>query len=426
MSDKLSSDLASLRIDRNAPAPPSSWPKYVGWAALLAVLVGGYFVATPYLEAKIFKTEVSETEIMTVSPAQASVELTAAGYVKADLMSRIAPKVPGRVINVGVKQGDLVEAGQVLLELDPADDAASIRAAQSEVMASLAQAKSAKARAEVSRADLAEAEKRAQRERTLANQGVAPSAGAEDLEARVASLKQAVSAAEADSVAAEAQAQALSARVNVLQTGLRNLSLTSPIRGMVINRPPQIGEYVGPQPPGVTEDMGGIRVADLTTLIVETDVAEARLSVVKPEAPVEIVLDAYPTQRYRGVVKQITPQVDRAKATVVVKVAFVDATTGVLPDMSARVSFLSKPLDEAKLKEPPKIIVPGSAIVDRAGSKAVFVIDEGKARLVPIQLGAPFGDGFELARGPSAGTKVIANPPATLTDGQAIKLADAD
>lgn len=426
MSDKLSSDLASLRIDRNAPAPPSSWPKYVGWAALLAALVGGYFVATPYLEAKIFKTKVSETEIMTVSPAQASVELTAAGYVKADLMSRIAPKVPGRVINVGVKQGDLVEAGQVLLELDPADDAASIRAAQSEVMASLAQAKSSKARAEVSRADLAEAEKRANRERTLANQGVAPSAGAEDLEARVASLKQAVAAAEADSVAAEAQAQALSARVNVLQTGLRNLSLTSPIRGMVINRPPQIGEYVGPQPPGVTEDMGGIRVADLTTLIVETDVAEARLSVVKPEAPVEIVLDAYPSQRYRGVVKQITPQVDRAKATVVVKVAFVDATTGVLPDMSARVSFLSKPLDEAKLKEPPKTIVPGSAIVDRAGSKAVFVIDEGKARLVPIQLGAPFGDGFELARGPSPGTKVIANPPATLTDGQAIKLADAD
>src|SRR5688572_5615253 len=424
MSDKLSSELASLRIDRSAPAPPSSWPKYVGWAVLAGVLIGGYFIATPYLEAKIFKTAVSETEIMLVSPSQASVELTAAGYVKADLMSRIAPKVPGRVISVNVKQGDQVEAGQVLLELDPADDAASIRAAQSEVAASLAQAKSAKARAEVSRADLAEAEQRATRERTLANQGVAPSAGAEDLENRVASLKQAVAAAEADAAAAAAQAQALSARVNVLQTGLRNLSLTAPIRGMVINRPPQIGEYVGPQPPGVTEDMGGVRVADLTTLIVETDVAEARLSSVKPDAPVEIVLDAYPSQRYRGVVKQITPEVDRAKATVVVKVAFVDATTGVLPDMSARVSFLSKPLDEAKMKEPPKVIVPGSAITERAGGKAVFVIDEGKARLVPVQLGAPFGDGFELVRGPSAGTKVIANPPSTLADGQAIKLVE--
>jgi|SRR6478736_3044745 HlyD family secretion protein len=424
MSDKLSSDLASLRIDRNAPAPPSSLPKLIAWAGAAALAVGGYFMLAPYVEAKLFKTEVSETEITLISPAQASIELTAAGYVKADLMSRIAPKVPGRVLSVKVKQGDQVEAGQVLLELDPADDAASIRAAQSEVMASIAQSKSAKARAEVSRADLAEAEKRATRERTLANQGVATTAGAEDLESRVASLKQAVSAAEADSVAAEAQAQALSARVSVLQTGLRNLSLTAPIRGMVINRPPQIGEYIGPQPPGVTEDMGGIRVADLSTLIVETDVAEARLSVVKPEAPVEIVLDAYPSQRYRGVVKQITPQVDRAKATVVVKVAFVDATTGVLPDMSARVSFLTKALDEAKLKEPPKLIVPGSAITERAGGKAVFVIDEGKARLVPIQLGAPFGDGFELSRGPTAGTKVIANPPETLADGQAIKLAE--
>jgi len=424
MSDKLSSDLASLRIDRSAPAPPSSWPKYLGWAVTAGILVGGYFIITPYLEAKIFKTEVTETEIALISPAQASVELTAAGYVKADLMSRIAPKVPGRVITVNVKQGDQVEAGQVLLELDPADDAASIRAAQSEVMASLAQAKSSKARAEVTRADLVEAETRAKRERTLVNQGVAPAAGAEDLEARVASLKQAVAAAEADSSAAEATAQALNARVNVLQTGLRNLSLTSPIRGMVINRPPQVGEYVGPQPPGVTEDMGGVRIADMTTLIVETDVAEARLSAVKPNAPVEIVLDAYPSQRFRGVVKQITPEVDRAKATVVVKVAFVDATEGVLPDMSARVSFLSKPLDEAKLKEPPKVIVPGSAITERAGSKAVFVIDEGKARLVPVQIGAPFGDGFELTRGPSAGTKVIASPPSTLTDGQAIKLAE--
>lgn len=424
MSDKLSSDLASLRIDRSAPAPPSSWPKYVAWGVTAGVLVGGYFVLAPYIEAKVFKTEVSETEITLISPAQASVELTAAGYVKADLMSRIAPKVPGRVIAVSVKQGDQVEAGQILLELDPADDAASIRAAQSEVMASLAQAKSSKARAEVSRADLAEAQTRATRERTLVNQGVAPSAGAEDLESRVASLKQAVAAAEADATAAEATAQALSARVNVLQTGLRNLSLTAPIRGMVINRPPQVGEYVGPQPPGVTEDMGGVRIADLTTLIVETDVAEARLSVVKPNAPVEIVLDAYPAQRYRGVVKQITPEVDRAKATVVVKVAFVDATTGVLPDMSARVSFLSKPLDEAKLKEPPKLIVPGSAITDRAGGKAVFVISEGKARLVPVQLGAPFGDGFELARGPAAGTKVVASPPSTLADGQAVKLAE--
>jgi len=424
MSDKLSSDLASLRIDRSAPAPPSSWPKYLAWAITAGVLVGAYFALAPYVEAKIFKTEVSETEITLISPAQASVELTAAGYVKADLMSRIAPKVPGRVITVSVKQGDQVKAGQILLELDPADDAASIRAAQSEVLASLAQAKSSKARAEVSRADLLEAEKRAGRERTLANQGVATAAGAEDLESRVESLKQAVLAAEADSAAAQATAQALSARVAVLQTGLRNLSLTAPIGGMVINRPPQVGEYVGPQPPGVTEDMGGVSIADLTTLIVETDVAEARLAVVKPDAPVEIVLDAYPSQRFRGVVKQITPQVDRAKATVVVKVAFVDATTGVLPDMSARVSFLSKPLDEAKLKEPPKLIVPGSAITERAGGKAVFVISEGKARLVPIQLGAPFGDGFELTRGPTAGTKVIASPPPSLADGQAIKLAE--
>lgn len=424
MSDKLSSELASLKIDRNAPAPPATWPKYLAWLAALGALGALYILAAPQIEARLFKTAVGETEITLVSPAQASVELTAAGYVNADLISRVAPKVPGRVRAVHVRQGDRVEAGQILLELDPADDQASIRAAQSEVLAAIARAKSSRARAEVARADVSEAKLRADRERRLADQGVAPPAGAEDLEKRVASLEQSVRAAEADAVAAEANSQALSARVSVLQTGMKNLSLVAPISGTVINRPPQLGEYVGPQPPGVTVDMGGIRIADLSSLLVDTDVAEARLSIVKPGAPVEIVLDAYPAQRYRGQVKQITPQVDRAKATVVVKVAFQGDTEGVLPDMSARVSFLSKPLEEEKLKEPPKLIVPGSAITERAGAKAVFVIDEGKVRLVPVKLGAPFGDGFELQSGPSAGTKVVSNPPSTLADGQAIKLAE--
>ncbi len=386
--------------------------------------MAAYVALAPLVEAKLFKTAVGETEVLLISPAQASVELTAAGYVQADLVSRVAPKVPGRVLKVHVKQGEIVEAGQILLELDPADDQAGVRAAQSDASASLAQVQSAKARAEVSKAELADAKQKARRERNLVDQGVAPVANAEDLEARVASLEQAVAASEAESSAAEASARAFGARVNVLTTNLQNLSLTAPIAGTVINKPPQIGEYVGPQPPGVTVDMGGIRIADLTRLVVETDVAEARLSVVKPNAPVEIVLDAYPSKRYRGTVQQITPEVDRAKATVKVKVMFTDDTSEVLPDMSARVSFLTKALEEEALKEPPKIIVPSPALTERAGGKVVFVIDGGKVRMVPVQLGAPFGDGFELTQGPTPGTKLVANPPSTLSDGQPVKMQE--
>lgn len=420
--DDLSADLASLKIDRAAPPPSRGWLKALIWLALLGALGAGVAVAMPHVEGMIFKTPVTVTEIALVSPAQASVALTATGYVQADVASRVAPKVPGRVLAVHVRQGDKVEKGQMLLELDPADDQAAIKAALSEVAAARAQAQSARARATVASSELAEAEQRAKRERKLADLGVAAWSTADDLEAHVASLEQTVKAAEAEAKAMDAQAGALAAQVGVLKTGLGNLTLKAPISGTIINKPPQVGEYVGPQPPGVTVDMGGIRVADFSTLLVETDIPEARLSQVKPGAPTEIVLDAYPDTRFRGVVKEITPEVDRAKATVIVKVAFADEATGVLPDMSARVSFLEKELDQEALKIPPKTVVPGSAVTERAGAKVVFLVEGGKVRMVPVELGPAFGSGFELIKGPAAGSQVVSDPPQTLSDGQAIKL----
>ena len=112
---------------------------------------------------------------------------------------------------------------------------------------------------------------------------------------------------------------------------------------------------------------------------------------------------------------------NRTKATVTVKVAFVDDREGVLPDMAARVSFLSSELDKAELKAPPKTIIPGEAVATRNGAKVVFVVQDGRLRLVPIELGPSFGSGFELKRGPTPGTRLVKNPAETLTDGQGVK-----
>lgn len=272
MADDLHRDLMSLKIDRDAPRSRSG-SKWVIWLLAIGASVGAVVAAKPYLEATIFKTQVSVTEISRVSPAQGAVDLTASGYVQADVASRVAPKVPGRVAKVHVKQGDRVEVGQVLLELDPADEKANIQTAQSQVSAALAQAQSAKARGAVAEAQLQEVVVQATRERRLADQRVVGFATADDLDARVSSLRQSVDAAKAEARAAAAQAQALQAQVNALQTSLGNLTLLAPISGTVINRPPQVGEYVGPQPPGVTVDMGGIRIADFSTMLVETDIA---------------------------------------------------------------------------------------------------------------------------------------------------------
>jgi RND family efflux transporter MFP subunit len=426
MADELSKNLASLRIDRSSDRAKPASRGWISWLIALGGVGAAYFVVWPKLEATIFKAAVEVTEISMVSPAQAQVELTASGYVQAEVESKIAPKVPGRVLKVHVVQGQKVELGQVVLELDPADDQANIAAAQSRVRAAQAQAQSAEARVLTAEAEYREVEQRASRERKLATQGVSASALAEDLEARAQAAAEALKAARAAAKATFADAAALAAQTRVLETGLKNLTLTAPISGVVVSRPPQLGEFVGPQPAGVQVDMGGVRIADFSTLVVETDIPEARLSQVRPGGPAEIVLDAFPTERRRGRVKEITPQVDRAKATVLVKVSFVDPTQNVLPDMAARVSFLAQELDEKALAIPPKKVVPKVALRESGGGQVVFVLDGDRVKMTPVQLGPAFGNGYELVSGPSAGTKLIANPSPALSDGQKVKTEDAE
>ena len=427
MPDQLSSQLASLRIDRTTPARRRGrvWPWVAGIAALGAVGAGIYLFALPRLQSQIFKTSVSYTEVSSVSPAEASVQLTSAGYVVPQRISHVAPKVPGRVARVHISQGQAVKPGDLLLTLDSTDDAASLAAARSSVKAAWARVESAKATAATLRAELEEGRLLAARQTRLAKEGVTASGAAEDAAAHVASLERRAEAAKAEAAAAAAEADARSADTAAMETRMANLVIKSPIAGVVITKPPQEGEVVTPQPAGVTIDMGSVQIADFDTLMVETDVPEQRLQMVKIGTPTEIVLDAFPSRRFRGVTAEITPQVNRSKATVVVRVGFVDEKDGVLPDMAARVSFLNQALDPQAMKEPPKIVVPSSALAERAGGKVVFVVEEDAVRMVPVKLGPSFGRGFELVEGPRPGTRLVASPPDTLADGQRIKEKEA-
>ncbi|HEX7480182.1 MAG TPA: efflux RND transporter periplasmic adaptor subunit [Polyangiales bacterium] len=405
MSDTLSSDLASLKIDRDArPARGGPLRALVIVGLLAGLGFVGYQKAKPYLEAELFKTDVELTEVTVVSPAAASTELTSTGYVVPQLRSQVGAKEPGRVAKVFVREGATVKAGQLLLELDRADKLAAMQSARM-------RAASARARVATAHANLEEVGKQAQRQRALAERGAAPAAQADDLASRVVALGEQVKAAEAEVGASEAEVEAL-------RVSLGNLSVVSPINGTVLNKPPEAGELVGPDP-GLRG--GTIELADFSSILVETDVPEARLHLVKIGSPCEIVLDAYPTKRFRGEAAEIMPRVNRAKATVGVKVKFVDDSAGVLPDMSARVSFLNKALDDANLQQQPKTVVPAEAIVTRAGAKVVFAVDGETAHMRPVTLGPAYGSDFELMNGPEPGTKLVKSPPATLRDGQKVK-----
>jgi HlyD family secretion protein len=411
VSDQLSSDLASLSIDRSSRSSGGAAKRIIVWLVVLGALgYGIYAYALPQLQAKVLKTEVSVTELSTYSPMQASVELTSSGYVEPQRVSRVGAKVPGRVSALHVRQGQKVKAGDVLLELEQADRQAGIQSAKMRAAA-------AEARVATARANVVETRQQAERERALVKSGVSPAARAEDLEARVVSLTEAVRAAQAEVKAANAE-------VAALKVDLGYMRVHAPMDGTVINKPPEIGEVVGSDLGTVASesDQAVIELADFNTLMVETDIPESRLHMVTIGSPCDIALDAFPSRRYRGEAVEINPKVDRAKATVGVKVKFVDPPEGVLPDMSARVSFLSKAMDEAQLKEKPKTIVPSSALVDRAGTKVLFVLEEdGVVRMRNVTVGAELGGGFEVVDGPAAGTRVVANPPETLADGQRVK-----
>lgn len=372
---------------------------------MLGALGAGAAIGYPRVAAAIFKTEISMTEISMLSPAQASISITSSGYVIPQVISRVGAKVPGRIAKVHVKEGDQVKAGDVLLELEDADARASIAAAQARVGA-------AAARASASRANIAEIKLQADRQRALVDSGAAGKATLDDLLARVTSLEKLASASDAEIRAAQAE-------VESLRVLLADRIVKAPISGTVISRPPEVGEMTATLP-------FLFELADFESLVVETDVAESRLQNVQIGSPCEIVLDAYPSKRFRGKTLEVGKRVNRAKATIIVKVGFVDPKEGVLPDMAARVSFLTKEISAEAMKEPPKRIVPASAVTDRAGSKVVFVVDQGKVKMTGVRVGTEASGGFELLDGPPPGTKVVANPPGDLQDGQKIKEKERD
>ena len=412
--DQLSADLAALRIARDeAPPKRRSWRWLVVVAALLAVAWAVRALAVPYVSAKVFKTEVALTEVALVSPAQATVRLTATGYVVPQVVAKVGAKVTGRITKVNLHEGDHVAAGTILFELDALDQASSISSAQARVAAARSKAAAERGQAQVARANLAESRQQYERQKKLAATGSVTGASVDDLAARVQSLEQQVAAADQLANAADADANAIAAEVGALKVNLGNFTIPAPIDGTAVDKPAQVGDVVNPASTLV-------ELVDFRSLLLEVDVPETKLGQISAGAPCEVVLDAFADKRLRGEVLERSPRLNRAKATGTIKVKL-EALDGVLPEMSARVSFLDKKLEDADLKAAPKTIVPASAIAERGGGKVVFVFEDGKVRQVPVTLGAPFAGGFELSSGLAPGTRLIKDPAATLADGQAVK-----
>jgi multidrug efflux pump subunit AcrA (membrane-fusion protein) len=165
-----------------------------------------------------------------------------------------------------------------------------------------------------------------------------------------------------------------------------------------------------------------VTMADMGTLEVEADVSEANIGKVRIDQPVEITLDALPELRFRGSVARIVPTVDRAKATVMTKVRFEKLDPRVLPEMSAKVVFLSQRATDAD--QQPVVAVNPKTIVERDGARLVLRIAGDTLEAVPVQPGRTLGDVVEIPGGAlNAGDRLVLAPSGKLGAGTKVTVA---
>jgi RND family efflux transporter MFP subunit len=399
-------DLSRLRIDRSAARPPRR-RRYGLWlvlAALLACAAAAYF----YFSSRA-AIAVEVAVIAQAYPSQANTQLNATGYVVAQRKAAVASKATGRLEWLGVREGSVVREGEVLARLENKDVTASLQQAQANV--SLSQANLAQGEAE-----MRDARRALERSADLLKQNFVSAAAHDVVVARVEKAQATIAGLKASIAVAQANVRA--AQVGIDQTLIR-----APFDGVVLTKNANVGDVITPLSSAVGSQAAVVTMADMSTLEVEADVSEASVGKVKIEQPCEIQLDALPGERFRGSVTRTVPTVDRAKATVNVKVRFVDKDARILPEMSAKVAFLSKETPE--VERAPRTVVAPSAVADRGGKKVVYVVRDGKAVETAIQTGTMYGEALEVKQGVKPGDKVVLKPSEKLRDGAAVSVAAA-
>jgi HlyD family secretion protein len=321
----------------------------------------------------------------------------------------VSSKSTGRLAFLGVEEGSRVKKGQVLASLENEDLIAARNQAG-------AQVKQAEADLATARAEAVDAGLQYRRYKTLVNQ---------DLVA-----KQDFDTADARDKKALAGVAAAQARIKVALAGLANAQaaleytyIRAPFDGVVTTKYAEVGEVVAPFGAAVNARAAVVTMADLNSLMVEVDVAESNLDKVRLGQPCEISLDAIPDRRFTGEVHMIVPTADRTKATVLTKVKFLESDDRILPEMSAKVAFLSQPLDPAARQ--PRLIIPKGALITRESRTYSFLVTGQRVKLVPITPGQTMNDLVEVASGLKEGDRVVLNPPASLKDGARVKVKES-
>jgi RND family efflux transporter MFP subunit len=369
---------------------------------VLIVLIGGALVA--WETGLVGRGPSVEVASVVRMPAGGSSGLAATGYVVAQRQASIASKGTGRLEYLGVKVGDRVKEGQVIARLEHADIDALLQQMVAKINVAQAQLGAAKP-------ELEDATIHFERVKTLFAKSFVTRSEYDIAGARLRRAAAALKSAEASVMAAKAERTST-------EVQLENTNIRAPFDGIVVKKLAEVGEVVSSTTASVRSGGAVASIVDPTSVMVDAEVSESMIHRVQAGQPAEIQLDSVPDHRYRGEVVQVMPIADRAKATILTRVRFLDVDERVRPELSAKVTFGIRPgTTDTSVEE---WGVPSTAVVTRDGRPVVLLVKEGVVVETVVQVGAPVGT-ITPVRGAFAQTdEVVSTPPADLRSGATV------
>ncbi|MBV6512089.1 MAG: Macrolide export protein MacA [Ignavibacteriaceae bacterium] len=384
-------DLSSLKIDRSKKTSGGGgWKIYIISAVILLAAVIGFINKDSFFNPA---PEVTTVTLTQYTPSQVSSVLNASGYVVAQRKAAVASKGTGRLVFLGVVEGDKVTKDQIIARLEDTDVIAALNAAKAALL--------------LSEADLKDAENQLKREKEMLQSGATSQMSFENAEARYLRVLANIAIAKA--------------QIEAQEVNLENTRIRAPFNGTVLTKNADVGEIVAPFAASASSRAAVVTIADMSSLEVETDVSESNIYRIEPGQPCEITLDAYSDIRYQGYVTKIVPTADRAKATVLVKVGFRNYDSRVLPEMGAKVAFLNKDAEVSEQASKSYTVLPVTAVRDRDGKKYVYILAGGMAEEKEITTGELVGSFIEVTGGLASGERVINNLTDALQAGSPVK-----
>jgi RND family efflux transporter MFP subunit len=399
-------DLSKLRIDKERISRRhGKRRKYTLLLAALLFISGlGFLYGKGILQPAV---EVQVAMVQRIYPAQTFTLLNASGYVVAQRKAAVASKITGRLVFLGVEEGSRVREGEVIARLESDDVEAARERAVADVTV-------ARFDLEQSRAELEDAALDYNRNKELVEKEIIARSRFDTAEARYKKAKAAVAARQAALRASEAALK--EAEVSLEYTIIR-----APFDAVVLTKNADIGDIVTPIGAAADAKAAVVTIADMDSLQVEVDVSESNIEQVKVGQPCEIQLDALPNDRFPGVVHMIVPTADRTKASILVKTAFRAKDPRILPEMSAKVAFLSRPVTAEE--EKPVKALPKTAVVNGNGERLVFVVRNNRVLNTSVELGRQLDTMVEVLDGVEEGDQVVVAPLKKMKDGVKVSVA---